>query len=580
MMGFSIRRIYDDFLPANQRAIDQIISITRRQIPDMKDEYFEVMRGLFRNPIYRKMRHIFFVVDDGRGDVRGFAEFSYAPDLKFCFLDLMAMRRGNVGGGMGSALYERVREEAKYLNARGIFIECLTDDGRVFKDKKMLRQNRARLRFYEQYGVLPIANTSYEYHSRLHYDYPYFLLYDDLDTNILPGTEDLKKIIQAILKRKYEPPCPKKDINLVLRSIKDDPILLRPPRYLKEEAEHPIKKIPDDMKIVLICNEGHEIHHIRERGYVESPVRIKSILSELDKTDLFFKVMPKRFAEKWIREVHNADFVNYFKRVTLAMEPGRTLYPDVFPIRRMVKPPKKLLSRAGYYCIDVYSPINRNSYLAARGAVNCALTAADEILEGTRISYALVRPPGHHADADSFGGFCYFNSTAIAANYLSRYGKVAILDIDYHHGNGQQEIFYQRQSVLTVSIHADPDYEYPHFFGFKNEIGKGFGEGFNINYPLPQGVGGVLYLRVLKRALKNIRAYDPDFLVLALGFDTARGDPTGTWKLQKHDFRTAGKMIGALRTPVVVVQEGGYNIRNLGINARYFFDGLWEGMYL
>ncbi len=579
MMGFSIRRIYDDFLPANQRAIDQIISITRRQIPDMKEEYFEVMRGLFRNPIYRKMRHIFFVVDDGRGDVRGFAQLSYAPDLKFCFLDLMAMRRGNVGGGMGSALYERVREEAKYLHARGIYIECLTDDGRVFKDKKMLRQNRARLRFYEQYGVLPIANTNYEYHSRLHYDYPYFLMYDDLDSNILPGNEELQKIISAILKRKYEPPCPKKDINMVLRSVKD-PIALRPPRYLKTEAEHPIKKIPDDMKIVLICNEGHEIHHIRERGYVESPVRIKSILSELDKTDLFFKVMPKRFSEKWIREVHNADFVNYFKRVTMAMEPGRTLYPDVFPIRRMVKPPKKLLSRAGYYCIDVYSPINRNSYLAARGAVNCALSAADEMLEGTRISYALVRPPGHHADADSFGGFCYFNSTAIAANYLSRYGKVAILDIDYHHGNGQQEIFYQRQSVLTVSIHADPDFEYPHFFGFKNETGKGFGEGFNINYPLPPGVGGVLYLRTLKKALKNIRAYNPDFLVLALGFDTARGDPTGTWKLQKNDFRAAGKMIGALRTPVTVVQEGGYNIRNLGINARYFFTGLWEGMYL
>ncbi|MCX7679292.1 MAG: histone deacetylase family protein [Spirochaetes bacterium] len=579
-MGFSIRKIYDDFLPANQRAIEQIINITRQQIPDMKEEYFDVMRGFFRNPIYRKMRHIFFVVDDSRGDVKGFAQLSYAPDLKFCFLDLMAMRRGNVGGGMGSALYERVREEAKYLNARGIYIECLTDDGRVFKDKKMLRQNRARLRFYEQYGVRPIANTNYESHSRLHYNYPYFLLYDDLDTNKLPSNEEFKKIVTAILKRKYEPPCSKRDINMLLRSIKDDPIVLRQPRYIKSEADRQIKKIPDDMKIVLICNEGHEIHHIRERGYVESPVRIKTILAELDKTNLFFKMMPKRFSEKWIREVHSADFVNYFKKVTMAMSKEQTLYPDVFPIRKAVSPPKKLFSRAGYYCIDVYSPINRNSYLAARGAVNCALTAADEILEGTRIAYALVRPPGHHADTDSFGGFCYFNSTAIAANYLSRYGKVAVLDIDYHHGNGQQEIFYQRQSVLTVSIHADPNFEYPHFFGFKNEIGKGFGEGFNINYPLPQGIGGVVYLKTLKKAIRNIRAFAPDFLVLALGFDTAKGDPTGTWKLQKNDFRAVGKLIGALKIPILVVQEGGYNIRNLGINARYFFTGLWEGMYL
>lgn len=579
-MGFSIRRIYDDFLPANQRAIEQIINITRQQIPDMKEEYFNVMRGLFQNPIYRKMRHIFFVVDDGKGDVKGFAQLSYAADLKFCFLDLLAMRRGNVGGGMGSALYERVREEAKYLNAKGIYIECLTDDGRVFKDKKMLRQNRARLRFYEQYGVRPIVNTSYEYHSRLHYNYPYFLLYDDLDSNILPSRDEFKRIVTAILKRKYEPPCSKKDINLIIRSIKDDPIVLRSPRYIKTESEHQIKKIPDDMKIVLICNEGHEIHHIRDRGYVESPVRIKTILAELDKTDLFFKMMPKRFSEKWIREVHSADFVNYFKKIAITMRPEQTLYPDVFPTRKIVNPPKKLLSCAGYYCIDVYSPINKNSYLAARGAVNCALTAADEILEGTRIAYALVRPPGHHAETDSFGGFCYFNSAAIAAHYLSRYGKVAILDIDYHHGNGQQEIFYQRQTVLTISIHADPNFEYPHFFGFKNEIGKGFGEGYNINYPLPAGIGGSVYIKTLKKALKNLRSFKPDFLVLALGFDTAKGDPTGTWKLQKHDFRSIGKLIGAVKIPILVVQEGGYNIRSLGVNARYFFTGLWEGMYL
>jgi acetoin utilization deacetylase AcuC-like enzyme len=235
--------------------------------------------------------------------------------------------------------------------------------------------------------------------------------------------------------------------------------------------------------------------------------------------------------------------------------------------------------RAGYYCIDTFTPLNRNAYLAARRAVDCALTAAEELLRGRLLAYTLVRPPGHHAERRAFGGFCYFNSNAIAAQYLSRRGRVAILDIDYHHGNGQQEIFYGRADVLTVSIHGHPRFAYPYFSGFEDERGEGLGEGFNVNIPLPETLEPERYREALERALRVVRRFDPGFLVLALGLDTARGDPTGTWNLRARDFELNGRLVGALRLPTLVVQEGGYNTRSLGANARRFMAGLWAGFH-
>ncbi len=577
-MSFSIRRIYDDNLPVNRRAIDQIIEITRRQIADMTEESLEFLRNLLRNPYHRRMRYFFFVVDDGR-EVKGFAMMSYAQDLKFCYLDLLAMKNQRKGSGIGGAVYERVREEALNLKAAGIFIECLTDSGRFIRDPILLRQNRARLKFYEQFGARPLLGTQYEAHSRNRYSYPYFLLYDDLDQKRELGQAQARRIIRAILLRKYDPPASPREINGVLRSLKDDPVRLREPRYIRKEMAHPIRPIPDDRKILLICNEESDIAHVKERGYVEAPVRIRTVLRELERTPYFLRIKSRRFAERFVRDIHDPDYVRYLKQICRNMEPGRSLYAEVFPIWKSDRPPRRLAARAGYYGTDVFSPLHRNTYDAARGAVNCALTGAVGILEGARTAYALVRPPGHHADKNSFGGFSYFNSAAVAAHYLSRYGRVALLDIDYHHGSGHQEIFYARQSVFTLSIHADPDYEYPYFSGFRGERGKGAGEGYNVNYPLPDGVTGGQYLTVLKRALREIRSFGPDFLVLSLGFDTAKGDPTGTWKLQKTDFRNNGRLIGALGVPVLVVQEGGYNSRLLGVNARYFFTGLWEGVY-
>lgn len=514
-----------------------------------------------------------------KGQLKAFAQMSYAPDLNFCFLDLIASSKSGRSGGVGSALYERVREEALCLNSDGIFLEAMSDDPSSIGDKTLLKQSQSRLKFYENFSVYPVINDEYEKNCKRHYGNPYFLLYDRLNRESLSG-ETFKKILSAILKRKHHPSCPNSVIARICSTVEDGEVITRPPRYVKKVLSNVIaKKVPHDLKISLTFNDIHAIHHIKERGYVESPVRVSNILNVLDKTDLIRKVKTRPWPDSYITAVHDKDFVNFFRTITSKMEPGKSLYPDVFPIRKEVTPPKKLVSRAGYYCIDVYSPINRNAYLAARQAVNATLTAADELLNSNRISYALVRPPGHHADNSSFGGFCYFNSTAIAAQYFSKIGKVAILDLDYHHGNGQQEIFYHRNDVLTVSIHGDPDFEYPHFSGFKREKGKGEGDGCNMNIPLPTGVTGEVYYKHLKTAIHKIQAFKPQFLCIAFGLDTAKGDPTGSWLLEAKDFQSNGELIGSLNLPTLVVQEGGYNNRVLGINALHFLKGLFSGMY-
>jgi len=332
-------------------------------------------------------------------------------------------------------------------------------------------------------------------------------------------------------------------------------------------------------QIALVVNERHIIHHIHERGYVESPARIGSILNELEKTGLFSQIKPRNFPDKHIQEVHDADFISYIRKACAETPDGKSLYPYVFPIRNKTRLPEEPSVLAGYYCIDTFTPINKNAYIAARRGADCALTVAQEILEGRRIAYALIRPPGHHAERRSFGGFCYFNNNAITAHYLSSYGRVAILDIDYHHGNGQQNIFYRRSDVLTVSIHGHPKFAYPYFTGFEDEHGEGEGEGFNLNLPLSESIDGKEYRKALDKALQRIEEFKPDFLVVAFGLDTAKGDPAGTWSLVSKDFEANGSMIGELNLPIVVIQEGGYRTRTLGINARNFFNGLAKSSF-
>ena len=577
---FTIRKIYDLALPVNGKSVARVQQIMREQFPGVPETVVDRIPEQIRNPLQFGFRTILIVIEDQKKDVRGFALVLDFTDLSFCYLDFMSAAPRRTGGGIGGALYDRVREEATLLGAAGVFFECLPDDPALCANPDMLKQNAARLKFYERYGARPIVNTSYETPITPGTDSPPYLVFDDLGQNRKLSRDEARRFVRAILERKYRQVCPKEYVEKVVASFRDDPVRLRDPKYTKVVSSPGVRHVRSvEFSIALVVNDRHKIHHVHERGYVETPVRVDSILKELDRTELFDTLAVRHFPEKHILDVHDRKYYEYFKRMCAELDPGESVYPYVFPIRNAARPPHDLPVRAGYYCIDTFTPLNRNAYLAAKRAVDCALTASEAVLSGYRIAYALVRPPGHHAERRAFGGFCYFNSAAIAAHHLSALGKVAVLDIDYHHGNGTQEIFYERSDVLTVSIHGHPHFAYPYFTGFADETGAGAGEGFNHNLPLVENVDGAHYREALKRALGKISRFAPRFLVVSLGLDTAKGDPTGSWTLRRKDFEANGEMIGSLKLPLVVVQEGGYSTRVIGSNARHFFLGLWAGVH-
>lgn len=573
---FRIRKITNPFLEGNRQVADRIKDIISQQFPAISKSRIESIFTQMRIPVEKKYQTSLITADDHRGNIRGFAVIMYMSDLKFLFLDFLAVTPGRPTSGVGGSIYERVREEAESMGTIGIFFECLPDDPLLCLDKTYIKQNRKRLAFYERYGAMPVINTKYETPVNPGDDCPPYLVYDDLGSGRPLRANELKKIIRAILKRKYGDYCPQEYIRSVIASVKEDPVRLRPALYNRNNTAESLRSVSSKIKIALFVNGKHQIHHVREVGYVESPVRVKTILREISKLGFVSEEKVEEYPDRFIYDVHDRGYVRYFKTVCSSLEPGQSVYPYVFPIRNSARPPKELTVRAGYYCIDTFTPLNINAYKAARWGVNCTLTAADSILEGKRMAYVLTRPPGHHAERFVFGGFCYFNNAAIAASYLSKYGKVTILDLDYHHGNGQQQIFYDRSDVLTISIHGHPSFAYPYFSGFSEEKGSGEGSGFNFNFPLREVIAGEEYRDTLAQALKIIRKFKPDFLIICLGLDTSKGDPTGTWLLSPEDFLQNGKMAGSLRTPSLVIQEGGYRNRHLGINARYFLRGLYE----
>ncbi len=574
---FRIRKIEDDIAPANREAIRQVVDIMRSQFPRITQADLDKLPRQLHDPFKYKYRSILFVAEDQYTHVKGFALLLHMTDLGICYLELLSAAPGRTGGGVGTALYERVREEAEWLKVLGIFFECKADVPKLVADPAELKVNQARMRFYERYGARPIINNDYATPVHSGDTNLYYLVVDGLGRAVSLPRERVRRIAAAILERKYGELFSKEHIVRIANSFTDDPVQLRAPRYYKRGKPEKVSGPRTGLRpIALVVNTGHAIHHVRERGYLEAPVRLSSILRELAKTKLFKRMQPRLYSEKYITAVHDKDYVAYLRRACTGMPANKTIYPEVFPIRNASRPPKSLALRAGYYCIDPFTPLSQNAYLAARGAVHCAMTAAKAMLDGHRLAYALVRPPGHHAERRAFGGFCYFNSAAVAAHYLSALGTVAVLDIDFHHGNGTENIFYERNDVLTLSIHGHPNFAYPHFSGFEDEVGVGAGVGFNVNYPLPEDTTPERYATTLERALKRIREFAPRYLVICLGLDTAKGDPTGSWTLSTSDFERNGEAIGALGLPTLVVQEGGYRTRTLGINARHFFEGLWR----
>jgi acetoin utilization deacetylase AcuC-like enzyme/GNAT superfamily N-acetyltransferase len=573
---FAIRRVYDDVLAVNRAAIDAASEILRAQFEGAPRRDIEGIADKLRNPFKQGFRSILFVAEEKRGKVLGLALLFHEPTLHFTYLDYIASAAGLTSRGIGGALYEKLRAEAVALGCRALLFECQPDD-LPGVPAEMRKANAARLRFYERYGARPVAGT--EYHAAVDPDDTEpgpLLVLDRLGRDEPIDRAWMRKVVRAILERKYAHLCPPEYVDRVVGSIQDDPIALRELRYVRK----PVASRPRARRepVALVVNDRHDIHHVRERGYVESPVRIARILETLGSTDWFETLEPRERALRHVEAVHDKDLVGYLRRACRDVDEGKSLYPYVFPLRNRARRPRERSVLAGYFCIDTFTPIHRNAFRAAKRAVDCTLCAADEILAGRRLAYSLVRPPGHHAEHRSFGGFCYFNNAAVAAHYLTAEGPVAILDVDYHHGNGQQDVFYRRRDVLTVSLHGHPRFAYPYFTGFAEETGEGEGEGFNLNLPLPQKLDGKPYRRALGKALAAVRSFDPTFLIVALGLDPAKGDPTGTWSLVAEDFEENGRRIGELALPTLVVQEGGYRTRTLGANALAFFTGLLEGM--
>ena len=319
--------------------------------------------------------------------------------------------------------------------------------------------------------------------------------------------------------------------------------------------------------------------------YLENPARLDSILAALRETSWAEILEPSEFGLDPILAIHAPDYIEFLASAWqqwLAAYPENqqapadaVLLPATFALRRQPHKPLSLLGRAGYHMMDLSAVIVAGTNVAALWSVNCGLSAAGAISKdgaSERCAFSLARPPGHHAGRDYAAGYCFINNAAVVAQFLSARGRVAILDVDYHVGNGTQDIFFQRSDVLTISIHADPASEYPYYAGYADEIGAGPGTGLHRNFPLPAGTDDDHYLPVLDEALDLVRGFDPRFLVVSVGMDIYEKDTLGRFKITTDGIQAIGDRISRLGLPTAILLEGGYDNADLGRNVVSFLS--------
>ncbi|HEX2594519.1 MAG TPA: histone deacetylase family protein [Rhizomicrobium sp.] len=330
----------------------------------------------------------------------------------------------------------------------------------------------------------------------------------------------------------------------------------------------------------LAHNPPEEFEGGRLNPAVEIPERAERVREAVESRDLGSICEPAEFGDEPILRVHDADMVTFLGEahdhwIQKYGANAPAAIPSAWPSRgHRQQRTGHIESRLGTFAFDTATPIVKGTWTAAKTGVNVALSAAQAVRSGDRSAFALTRPPGHHASADVFGGYCYLNNVAIAAQWLADQGmKPAILDVDYHHGNGTQAMFYDRPDVFFASIHADPSFAYPHFLGFADEKGEGAGEGANLNIPLPEGTDWARYQEAMFHALGAVKDFAPDVLLVSLGLDTFGGDPISRFDLKHNDYFRMGAILEDAKLPTVFVFEGGYNVEALGSITANVLDG-------
>ena len=564
-------RLVDLSSPANRQRLAEVQRIYERAFP-YYPQYAAKIRKWMKDAVREKFEVILILAEGRKGRVLGFSLCFYYPDIKYGYLDYIAIEPDRSARGIGGALYEVTREALQLRKAKGLCCDVPPDERGMLKEPERLAINRRRLAFYERFGARPIIGTLYDQlETPANQGFLTFLVYDPLGQDRPLRRTELRRLIKRLFETKYAMSAEDARVRKIIASVKDDPVQIRAPRYRTPELKLPSQRL-GKLDVVAVGNE-HQIHHLKERGYVERPARMDAIVRGLQVLSPIWH-KPRECSAKLVREVHATDLVRFLKQAETKLKPNELLYPNVFPIRLAERRPKTWEMQAGYYCIDTFTPLTSEVYRAALRSVHSAVTGAELLLNGAQTVYSLARPPGHHAEKKVFGGFCYLNNAAIAAHRLSKNGRVAFLDIDYHHGNGSQNIFYERADVFFLSIHGHPRQAYPYFAGFADETGMGEGKGFNRNFPLNPGADDARYLKTLDAAIEVIRGYRPYCMVISLGFDTMRGDPTGTFLLTLKGIEEVGARLGKLGLPTLVVQEGGYSLANLRQGATRFFIGM------
>ena len=315
----------------------------------------------------------------------------------------------------------------------------------------------------------------------------------------------------------------------------------------------------------------------------EVPARADHVLAELQRRGLGTVQHPHPFDGAALETIHSPRYLRFLATAWeqwVALDPAnadKDILPSVWPTRtfRTDIEPDNFAAKVGLYSYDAGSPFTAGTWVAARAGAHCSLSAAERLVQGDRAAFALSRPPGHHAGADFFGGYCFLNNAALAAQHLRNAGmaKVAVLDIDYHHGNGTQAIFYDRPDVFFASIHGDPRTEYPFYLGHADETGTGAGQGANLNIPLPRGTDFARWSAALDHSLQAIARFGAEALVVSLGMDTFEGDPISGFTLQSADYLATGQRLAEAGLPTVLVFEGGYAVAEVGVNTVNVLEG-------